>query len=113
MTRERYEFLWRHFHISAPDNSSSRPEEDEEGSVEEDLVEIKLERVELEEEENNVSVDGADDDDEEEDSDDGHEVWFTKLEKLIDHVREVSYNLIHTLGSYLSLDDLMIRFMGR
>ena len=120
MTRERYDFLWRHFHISgAPDDdvSSSRPEEDEEGAEEdEDLVEIGLERVELEEEENNVSDDdgaGAGDGEEDDDDSNDHEVWFTKLETLINHVREVSYNLIHTLGSYLSFDEMMIRFMGR
>lgn len=107
MTRERYEFMWRHFHVSTPDVSSCDAEEDEDGSAE-DLVELSLERVELEEQ-SSVSIDS--DNDEEDASD--HEVWYTKLETLINHVRNVSYNLIHTLGSYLSLDEMMIRFMGR
>ena len=31
----------------------------------------------------------------------------------MDHVREVSFDLIYELGTTLSLDEMMIRFMGR
>ena len=36
-----------------------------------------------------------------------------KLKLLIDHVRDVSFDLIHTLGTCLSLDEMMIRFKGK
>ena len=39
-------------------------------------------------------------------------VWFLKLKPLIDQVREVSFSLIFTFGAVISLDEIMIRFMG-
>ena len=40
-------------------------------------------------------------------------VWFSKLKPMIDHMREVSFSLVYILGTILSLDEMMIRFMGR
>ncbi len=41
------------------------------------------------------------------------EVWFHKVQPLIDHVRDVSIGLIWVLGTWMSIDEMMIRFMGR
>ena len=40
-------------------------------------------------------------------------VWYEKVEPLVNHVRERSINLIFTLGIILALDEMMISFMGR
>ena len=81
-----------------------------ENTIIDNLVEQSMERVqrdqeELESEENtdaNQTVDV-----------DTKRVWFYKLEVLINHIRDVSCSLIHILGSFLSLDEMMIRFSGR
>eukprot|EP00957_Ditylum_brightwellii_P182829 13926703-Ditylum_brightwellii.AAC.1 len=40
-------------------------------------------------------------------------VWYYKIEAFINHVREINFDLIHILGTCLSLDEMMIRFSGR
>ena len=40
-------------------------------------------------------------------------VWSYKIKAFINHVREINYDLIHVLGTCLSLDEMMIRFVGR
>ena len=39
--------------------------------------------------------------------------WFEKLKPLVDHVWELSFDLIYVLGTILSLDEIMICFMRR
>ena len=41
------------------------------------------------------------------------EVWFDKVKLMVDHVRDVSIYLIWLLGTCMSIDKMMIRFMGR
>ena len=57
------------------------------------------------------------DDNNEEESDADEEVkkilWFEKILPLVDHFRDVSTSFIHTLGSNISIDEMIIRFMGR
>ena len=50
---------------------------------------------------------------EKEDESNKKTIWFDKLEVLIDYVRNVSFDLIHTLGTCLSLDEMMIRLKGK
>ena len=109
MTRDRFAFLWRHFHVYIPDNTYDDDDNVDGGDDEEDeeLVEQGLERVQREQEEELV------DDESQEDNEETTKVWFEKIQHLVDHVREVSYSLIHILGTFLSLDEMMIRFMGR
>jgi hypothetical protein len=40
-------------------------------------------------------------------------VWYYKIEAFINHVREINFDLIHVLGTCLSLDEMVIRFGGR
>lgn len=49
----------------------------------------------------------------EEKIDETTKVWFHKLQSFIDHVQEVSFQLIFVLGTLLSLDEMMIQFCGR
>eukprot|EP00957_Ditylum_brightwellii_P013921 1050636-Ditylum_brightwellii.AAC.1 len=38
--------------------------------------------------------------------------WYYKLQQLIYHVRDASASLSWSLGTYLSLDEMMMHFMG-
>ena len=40
-------------------------------------------------------------------------VWYHKIKPLVDHFRAVSFSLIFILGTILSFDKMMLRFMGR
>ena len=62
---------------------------------------------------------GKDDDDgeitnkkEKQNEKDNESIWFHKLQVLIEHVRNISFDLVHVLGSNLSLDEMMIQLMG-
>lgn len=125
MTKGRFQFMWRHFHVYVPTNMHDEDDvlNGDDSSDEEDnggeLVEQTMERVQREQEtaEVNENSDLEEEDEENQEQPDEEEqnnnVWFDKLKPLIDHVRAVSYELIHTLGTYLSLDEMMIRFMGK
>jgi len=39
-------------------------------------------------------------------------IWYYKIEAFINHVREINSDLIHVLGTCLSLDEMIIRFLG-
>ena len=111
MTRDRFEFLWRHFHIHDPGDAISADDgEDLDDNEDAELVTIGLDRVAREQES------AAGEEPEQEESEDEmkkREVWFEKLRPVIDHVRSVSQAMIFTLGTILSLDEMMIRFFGR
>eukprot|EP00957_Ditylum_brightwellii_P022115 1668463-Ditylum_brightwellii.AAC.1 len=51
--------------------------------------------------------------DEDKDYPQGKHVWYYKIEAFNYHVREINFDLIHVLGTCLSLDEIMIRFSGR
>ena len=118
LTRDRFNFIWRNFHIAESDDTEGDEVEDNDDE-EEDLVDIGFERIQREQEQQ----EGEDDDGSEED--DGNEssnvsetstkktVWYEKVQFLIDHVRDVSLSLIYVLGTIMSLDEMMIRFFGR
>ena len=81
------------------------------------VVNQVMERVQIEQE-NTVVVDNEEG--EREDSttqeataNNNVSVWFDKLEPFINHFRDVNENMIFTLGTKLSLDEMMIRFEGR
>jgi hypothetical protein len=40
-------------------------------------------------------------------------IWYYKIEAFINHVREINSDLIHVLGTCISLDEMMIRFLGQ
>ena len=113
MSRNRFRFLWRFFHCNHPieddfeiDNNDADDLELLEGG-ETIVMEQTLERVQVDQ----------DDDDEEIHHDEPKtkqvSVWFEKLEPFIKHFRDVSEALIFTLGTNLSLDEMMVRFSGR
>ena len=119
MSRNRFRFLWRFFHCNFPIETDFDEVEQSDvggGANEEEetvMVQQVIERVQREQEE---------DDNEDEIFDDGgaidqnrtkQSVWFNKLEPFINHFRQVSESLIFTLGTKLSFDEMMIRFMGR
>ena len=96
-------------------------DDDQKAPVDKDsdeLVEIGLDRVQAEQETFGSNQDVEEENFEEEEELDSEEIesrelWYSKLTFFIDHVREVSYSLIHVLGTFLSLDEMMIRFFGR
>ena len=114
MTRDRFAFLWRHFHCNCTtdDDFKSSDNETEDESEEDQLVDMHIERVQREQE-----VQIADDEDLnlEEDSPDSEEskVWYEKVKPLVDHMSDKSQELVYVLGTFLAVDEMMIRFMGR
>ena len=106
MTRGRYFFMWCHFHvdIAIDTDDIDNSENNMDHLVEQSMERVQQDQVESESKENsnqNQTVDT-----------DNKRVWFYKLEVLINHTRDVSCLLIHILGSFLSLDEMMIRFSG-
>ena len=121
MTQRRYEFIWRHFHPSfdsVEEESLDKEEEEEESSDvvnDEDFITIGLERIQLDEENNDVSNQDEEEDqvNEDEQASNKKKVWYEKLTWIIDHVRDISKEFVFVLGTTLSLDEMMIRFYGR
>ena len=119
MTRDRFKFMWRHFHVSAPslpsDLHTESDETDDDGS---DLLETAVDRVELDQQQmlgemnNNDDMNNNDADDETATAEE-IKTWFDKIKPLVDHFRSVSFIMVAILGTLLSLDEMMIRFMGR
>ena len=121
MTRNRFRFIWRNFHLNHEEDSgigdndnSDSNEDDEEDDL---LVEIGMERVEVDQEnELEEANGGAADDEDDEDGDTltkKKDVWFDKIAYFVDHFRDVSESLIFTLGTLLAIDEMIIRFTGR
>ena len=115
MTRDRYEYLWRHFHCNCAtdDDFTSSTDDVEEENNDEELIELQVERVQRDQE-----AQIGDDEDPNLDEDETPEteesgVWYEKIKPLVDHMREKSQDLIFVLGTFLALDEMMIRFMGR
>ena len=114
MTRDRFEFIWRHFKISSPsvndetnEISGDSGDEDDDGLLIEGMLECVVHDQE-EETEEEITIE-----DEEDVSVTNKNVWFNKITPLANHVREVSLSLILSLGTVLSLDEMMICFCGR
>ena len=119
MSRERFEFLWRHFHIE--DSNEVEEESEDESDDDEKNEDVGHERIQREQEFNNQSsdseIEGIDDTDHategSEKTIDEKVVWFHKLTFFIKHVRNVSQNMVHVLGNVLYLHEMMIRFFVR
>ena len=125
MTCRRFQFIWRNFHINDPSPDEDTLDDDEETEcvtnseedAEDEFLEIQMERVQQEQDDNDIT-----------DTDPSttttaaptnnnpsskNDVWFRKLSLLVDNFRNVSESLIYILGSLLSIDEMIIRFMGR
>ena len=88
-------FLWRHFHLREKIDNEPELDNDENEDSNEELIEIELNCVERE---NNDTEEGLYEDDvgaEREKT----EVWFHKVQPLINYVRDVSMGLIWALGT--------------
>ena len=118
MTRHRFLFIWRHFHVSPPseDPNSIHVEDDEIDDVVDDSpIEPTIERIVADQEEmqqqsgeGNERLEG-----ERIASKEDVQVWFNKIEPLINHFRNVSFLIVFILGTLLSFDEMMVQFMGR
>eukprot|EP00957_Ditylum_brightwellii_P065604 4975445-Ditylum_brightwellii.AAC.1 len=78
---------------------------------------MHLERVQQEQDEEEDKSDEKDNDETNEEEEEAKtmsspKVWYFKLQQWIDHVRDVSTALIWILGTYLSLNKMMMRFCG-
>ena len=116
MSRNRFRFLWRYFHCNHPleDDFEGNDVEGEDTFVEQVMERVLADQEEEEEDDDTHDSDGRTlQDDELQKKNKNVSLWFDKLEPFISHFREVSESMIHTLGTNLSLDETMIRFMGR
>ena len=137
MSRARFEFIWRHFHLNCKEDLPSATDDGDDGTntttnassnagtnddfedygdvaeSDDSLIEQTVERVQNDQEtaaeDSTTSGDGNDD----QSANSDVSMWFHKLQPLVDHVRQVSFDLVFILGTLLSLDEMMIRFMGR
>eukprot|EP00957_Ditylum_brightwellii_P128380 9791303-Ditylum_brightwellii.AAC.1 len=93
--------------------------------VEDDLVKIGFDRVQREVDDEPETDDGEDDEPEADEGEDDNEsdgesistnrkeVWYEKVTFLINHIRDVSLDLIYVLGTIMSLDEMTICVFGR
>ena len=116
MSRDRFTFMWRFFHVGDlgdDDNEASQANDVDN----EELIETGLDRVQVEkeltEETSNTEDEVEDEEQSNEEEATNKDVWYNKLTFIINHVREVSYSLVSVIGTFLSLDEMMIRFFGR
>ena len=118
MTRDRFLFIWRHFHVSQPslDPITIHTEDDEidDSTVNDGPVEQSTERIVADQEEE-MQQQGRNelDDGEHIASEEEVQVWFNKIQPLVDNFRAVTFSIVHVLGTLLSFDEMMVRFMGR
>lgn len=114
MTRNRFRFMWRHFHLNFPHDDDFDEETDGNDDDDDDHMEIVMERVQRDQEEINISMTSDDELGINESANNAKaNVWFDKLRPLVDHFRTVSEDLIFTLGTLLAVDEMMIRFVGK
>ena len=83
MTRNRFIFLWRHFHVSEATKEDLQDSfENDLNDNEEGLVEENMERIQV----NQESEVQEDEQEESEKEEKETKVWFPKLEPLVNHV---------------------------
>ena len=87
-------------------------DDEDEQDNDQELIELQVERVQRDQE---AEIGDDENPDLEEDTPDTEEskVWYEKIKPLVDHMRVKSQDLIFILGTFLALDEMMIRFMGR
>ena len=95
-------------------------DDDDDTGVDEGFVVTRVEREQEEQEERDELPDVDSDSDESssssdtstEDDNSNENIWFTKIKLLVDQFCIVSLSFIFILGTLLSIDEMMIRFMG-
>ena len=117
MTRQRFEFLWRHFHSNhATDVDFTVDAEEVENESDDDdiIVDQSVERVQREQDIMQSDFDiGDEDEEQQEEKQIEKQLWYHKVKPVVEHMRQKSLDLIYILGTYLALDEMMIRFCGR
>ena len=109
--------MWRYIHIGEISTEDIEPDEIDDDDDDEMFDEAN-ERVQQDQEEEVLDKDDVDpqnlvDAANIRKAEESTKVWFHKLQFLVNHVREVSFDIIFVLGTLLSLDEMMIRFCGR
>eukprot|EP00957_Ditylum_brightwellii_P000851 67822-Ditylum_brightwellii.AAC.1 len=121
LTHERFQFIWRHFHFSLEqeEEENTNGAEMDSDDVEDDLVEIGFDRVQREVDDELETDDEEDDEPETDEGEDDNEsdgesastnrnkVWYKKVMFLINHIQDVSLDLVYVLGTIMSLDEMM------
>ena len=92
-------------------------EESEDENEDDSTLEEPMDRI-VREQENDVEIELADNVTNDKIKDNNNlpnnsNVWFDKLLPFIKHFRYVSMSLIFTLGTYLEIDEMMVRFTVR
>ena len=85
-------------HIEADDNCSENNETDEEDETDK---EDETDEDEEDKEDANTEFDFE------------SRRWYYKVEPLVEHVKGLVEKLVERFGTYFSLDEMMIHFMGR
>ena len=117
MNRDRFLFLWRHIHIGEISTEDIEPDEKDDDDDDEKLDQT-VERVQQDQEEEVLEKNDGDmpnlvNASKAKKAEESTKVWFHKLQFLVNHVREVSFDLTFVLGTLLSLDEMMIRYCSR
>ena len=106
MTRNRFRFMWHHFHCNVPTEDDYNKDILGMGKENDTMIQdgIDMERIWIEQEEQNANDyekhEEEDEMNEEEggDSSTNDKKWYDKLAPLIDHMRFVSESIIHIIG---------------
>ena len=113
-------FMWRHFHMNTPskdDHVHTEDDEDDSNGNEDDLHFATMERIVQDQlEQQHEELENSEDKTAEQTNKKNEEevkLWFDKVKPFINHFRAVSMAMVFTLGTLLSIDEMMIRFMGR
>jgi len=112
MTENMFLLIWRHFHVGSEDEEADLVITDDADNKEE-LLKICLVRVQCEQEEQANDCSSESEEEEGKDLQNERTVWYQKLKYLIDHVRDVDLDIIFILGTWVAIDEMMIRFMVR
>jgi len=110
MSRNRFRFIWRYFHCNHPESKDYGDEQDGDNPDDDDDDSINDDGIVIEE---RVRAEQDNEGDNEGDNENDTSLWFHKVKPLMDHFRKTSQSLIYTLGSILSIDEMMVRFSGR
>ena len=117
MTPDQFKFLWRHFHCNTVTDEDIDAEvgiTDDENADE--LMEGAPERIFQDQERivcdqelgNRNKGEMSDDKEENEEEKEKKKVWYHKVEPIVDHFCDKSAGLVHTLGTLLSFNEMMI-----
>ena len=125
LTRNRFAFIWRHIHIGDVVDDESKPIYTENNSISNENIELKS-NVNVDYKLNTSSLicdDEVDEicvDDKTEVDDNNNDIndevkllWYHKIQFLVEHVRLISQSFVFQLGTYLSIDEQMIKYSGR